>query len=490
MNKKLNNHKDTRSQERKIRIAIVGDGLASAICLNKLVNTSGSSALGIDVYAQRTGIGRGMAYSTETPDSMLLNHMVRSMRYSDSDGAGFLSYLREHFNACTTPDDFVPRRIFGDYVESSVAKLFNDNANLSLSIIPVTAIKPGKKKILVQTAHGGKVYDDVIICVGGGGKADTLATKYNNQQTSVSGKNIGIIGASLSAIDMVNHFFQSDSNSWPEKITMTQRTPGFRMVRPINTPIYKPYILTQEFVESRPNFSCKELMELIQKEINCHGISYDFFSYGGLTKSDNFTKDLGKTLLRLCSDPKNLENQPEFAVFGVMNAIIMPLMSIFEQERISPAEAEIFRQKAEKIIFAFLAPMPPHVAGKLVDLIDKGRLQIECGLNKGNETQWRSHFDLCFDMRGINTVLQDYNQLPDLLSDVVGPGKPGKTSRMGGIAYDTKTSRVKSFVKRDINMPYIVGKLKKGQQFDTSESQVIYMDCQKVVRNIQQRHKL
>lgn len=486
-----NTFTSSKAQKKNVkRIAIIGDGLASAICLNNLASLSGSSRLSIDVYAQRPGLGRGMAYSVDTPDSMLLNHMARSMRFSDSDGSGFLGYLRNHFNKNAIPQDFVPRRVFGDYVESSIANLFRKNTNMALSMNPVTAIEAGGKKITVRTSRGKKIYDDVIVCVGGGDKADTLATKYNNQQTSVSGKNVGIIGASLSAIDMVNHFCQGDKDSWPKQMTMTQRTPGFRMVRPLHTPAYTPQVLTQDLVNAKKDFSCDELIDLIQKEINAQGISYDLFSYGGLTTSNHFMNDLRNTLHRLASDPENGDQQPEFGVFGVMIAVIMPLMSVFEQEKISPEEAEKFRQKAEKVIFAFLAPMPPPVAAKLVNLMDEGRLHIECGLHNGNEQQWRGQFDLCFDMRGINMVVRDHSHLPAALSGVVGPGKPGRISPMGGIAYDADSSRMKSVENGRVNMPYIVGQMKKGQQFDTSESQVIYMDCHKIVRDIQRRYKL
>jgi uncharacterized NAD(P)/FAD-binding protein YdhS len=48
-------------QNKKTRIAVIGDGLASATCINAFVQSSNMEQCQIDVYARSKVIGRGLA---------------------------------------------------------------------------------------------------------------------------------------------------------------------------------------------------------------------------------------------------------------------------------------------------------------------------------------------------------------------------------------------------------------------------------------------
>lgn len=461
------------------RVAIVGDGLASAICIDQLVNVHGLHHIQIDVYSSGSGIGRGKAYSQSTPESMTLNHKVKSMYFSDEDGGNFLRYLQENYASDVTRYDYVPRKVFGDFVEKSMAETFNRSANIELVPQNVTNLSIEKDKIILSAGNLARAYSDVVFCVGGGTDKNKLAA-YDNRDTG--NKNIAIVGASLSAIDKVMHLF-SDRQSYPEKVTLLQRNAGFRMVRPFRDGVVKPNILTPELVRSMEGISCDHLVSLLQAEIESHGVKYDLLTYGGLTHAPNFSQSLAATLLRLERDPYNLSDQAEFKVYAVMKAIIPQIMDIFENGLILPEEAEKFRNKAEKPIMCFLAPMPPFVAGALGRLIEQGRLEINNGFDMRRDADDLQAYDDYFDVRGVNNIPVKKQDVPSFLHESLREGIID-FSKWGGLAYDQKKSTLIDQTIHGLNMPYLIGQLKKGQQFDNSESYVIYMDCKKVSQSI------
>jgi uncharacterized NAD(P)/FAD-binding protein YdhS len=101
------------------RIAIIGGGASAAILLaNMNLNAE------VDVYDRAGRFARGVAYSTDRL-CHLLNVPVSNMSALADD--------KEHFSrwACVRgygPDDFVPRKLYGDYLE----ELFNKSGARSI----------------------------------------------------------------------------------------------------------------------------------------------------------------------------------------------------------------------------------------------------------------------------------------------------------------------------------------------------------------------
>ncbi|MGB9154798.1 MAG: hypothetical protein WCD70_17135 [Alphaproteobacteria bacterium] len=170
-----------------------------------------------------------------------------------------------------------------------------------------------------------------------------------------------------------------------------------------------------------------------------------------------------------------------------MNAIIPSIMEIFESEKITPEEAKKFRSIAEKPIMAFLAPMPTKVAARISDLIGQGKVEVRNGFDATRDGHLLSSFGLHFDVRGINEIAEHPSKLPDSLQGVVGGCGPGYLSKLGGVSYDPGTSMMNRAPGSEAKMPYIVGQLKKGQQFDCSETQVIYSDCVRIIDDLATR---
>ena len=98
------------------RLVIIGGGFSGACLAATLLRRCGPSTS--VVLIEREGYpGRGVAYSTEC-SGHLLNVRVQNMSAIADDPQHFLRWARLHYDRRIEPHDYIPRRVFGRYVES------------------------------------------------------------------------------------------------------------------------------------------------------------------------------------------------------------------------------------------------------------------------------------------------------------------------------------------------------------------------------------
>jgi uncharacterized NAD(P)/FAD-binding protein YdhS len=110
------------SSTRPLRVAVCGGG-ASAVLLLAALARHGRRPLAITVFEPRPRLGRGIAYSSESP-LHLLNVPAARMATSD-DPEGFLRWLRAERPRADRDwqgDDFAPRALYGQYLETLCEK--------------------------------------------------------------------------------------------------------------------------------------------------------------------------------------------------------------------------------------------------------------------------------------------------------------------------------------------------------------------------------
>jgi uncharacterized NAD(P)/FAD-binding protein YdhS len=99
-------------------VAIVGAGASGTLLASHLLRAGGTRVLLIE---RGDRVGRGVAYGT-TFDGHLLNVPAASMSGLPDDPEHFLRYARRHFDAAAEPTTFVPRRVYGAYLEALLAE--------------------------------------------------------------------------------------------------------------------------------------------------------------------------------------------------------------------------------------------------------------------------------------------------------------------------------------------------------------------------------
>lgn len=101
------------------RIAIIGGGAAGATLLSELIGRRTALPLHLDWYTGPGTPGRGVAYATRS-EHHLLNVRAASMGMFAHRPGGFLEYARRDDPAIAA-SDFLPRRLYGDYLEEETA---------------------------------------------------------------------------------------------------------------------------------------------------------------------------------------------------------------------------------------------------------------------------------------------------------------------------------------------------------------------------------
>src|ERR1700678_1030925 len=99
-------------------VAIIGGGFTGATLAARLLRDSGGS-VSVVLIERGARLGRGVAYSTECAQH-LLNVRAKNMSAYADDPEHFLEWVRlnREPGVSTSPDDYLPRPLFGQYVAS------------------------------------------------------------------------------------------------------------------------------------------------------------------------------------------------------------------------------------------------------------------------------------------------------------------------------------------------------------------------------------
>ncbi|MFC5739969.1 FAD/NAD(P)-binding protein [Dyella tabacisoli] len=103
----------------KRRIAIIGGGASAATLLSELLDRQPTRPLHLDWYTGGGAQARGVAYGTRS-ERHLLNVRAASMSLLAGKPKGFLDFAQRG-DRSIAGTDFLPRRLYGDYLETEVA---------------------------------------------------------------------------------------------------------------------------------------------------------------------------------------------------------------------------------------------------------------------------------------------------------------------------------------------------------------------------------
>ena len=150
------------------RVAIIGGGAAAVALLSELVERA-SAPLHLDWYTGGAAQpGRGLAYGT-TSARHLLNVRAATMGMFSRKPRGFLDFAqRADPNAAGT--DFLPRRLYGDYLEEEAARALAQSRQrrVDVRVVPfaVDALVPETDGVTVIQGERASRADAAVLAIG------------------------------------------------------------------------------------------------------------------------------------------------------------------------------------------------------------------------------------------------------------------------------------------------------------------------------------
>jgi uncharacterized NAD(P)/FAD-binding protein YdhS len=103
-------------ERHRLTIAVVGGGFTGATIAARLLRGPDVS-LAVVLIERGPSLGRGVAYTTQCAGH-LLNVPAENMSAFADDPVHFLRWAQHHYDLAVSPFDFIPRRVYGEYVES------------------------------------------------------------------------------------------------------------------------------------------------------------------------------------------------------------------------------------------------------------------------------------------------------------------------------------------------------------------------------------
>ncbi len=153
------------------RIVIAGAGAAGALTALHLTRTATrrGSRIEIVLVDPAEHAGRGVAFGT-TDDAHLLNVVASGMSALPEEPMHFLRWLRREYDEAAGPFDFVPRRVFGRYLDdtlrSTVAASL-DLVRLSHRWTTADSVRRTPRGVRLGLGDGGALDADAVVIATG-----------------------------------------------------------------------------------------------------------------------------------------------------------------------------------------------------------------------------------------------------------------------------------------------------------------------------------
>ncbi len=160
------NRTPQRAASGKLSIAVIGGGFTGASLAAQLLRHA-VEPLSVVVIERGPTRGRGVAYST-MQGWHLLNVPAADMTALADDPDHFLRWAQSNFDSRVGPDSFLPRRVYGQYIESLLGEIaqshpedFEWKSDQAVSIV-----RSGEQAEILLQSGDKVVADKVVLALG------------------------------------------------------------------------------------------------------------------------------------------------------------------------------------------------------------------------------------------------------------------------------------------------------------------------------------
>lgn len=194
---------------RRYDVTVVGGGASSVFFLHSYLsrNVKARSVLWV-----RASEGVGVAYDTPC-ESHLLNVPAERMGIDPADARGFHRWLTQVRGiAEVTPQDFVPRKWYGDYLRSCASQLLQSSTLeiVSSEVVSCDELSAQPPSWQITLKNGTVAQSDKVLLAVGAGSSRHIGDPWgwlmqaaSQGESFESLSSVKIIGSGLTALDMV-----------------------------------------------------------------------------------------------------------------------------------------------------------------------------------------------------------------------------------------------------------------------------------------------
>ena len=143
-------------------IAIIGGGFSGAMLACELLR-SANPAIYVVLIEREKCPGRGVAYSTRFSEH-LLNVRAQNMSAVVKDPMHFLRWAHENYNIQAQPNGYLPRRVYGKYVESTLCRAIEENpGRFEWKRDEALSVAPAENGGTIHLKSGCRVDADAVV---------------------------------------------------------------------------------------------------------------------------------------------------------------------------------------------------------------------------------------------------------------------------------------------------------------------------------------
>jgi uncharacterized NAD(P)/FAD-binding protein YdhS len=169
-------------------IAIIGGGFSGAMALANLLRLGNKSTLRLHIVLidRQPSVGEGIAYRTKDERHLLNVPANRMSAWGDAPG-DFFDFAKAK-NPAVTGYDFLPRRIYGEYIQQTLVKQVQiAGEHLSTVILHDEVIRMTQSPLsawVIDTKGGRRIRADIVVlAVGHRQPDDPLEKKWSGART-------------------------------------------------------------------------------------------------------------------------------------------------------------------------------------------------------------------------------------------------------------------------------------------------------------------
>lgn len=362
-----------------MKLAIVGMGISGSAVLKNLYDLNALTEEDqVDVYEPRDTIGVGFAYQSDDL-VLLMNSYSKRLSLNEANPDEFMEWLGQHHPEYLE-DDFVPRPIFGEYVNQKY-RPYLDQESVTWYHHEVTNIRINQAdNFILYTDQNkqGQEYDWVFLTIGHPpyadhydllGKANYIHNPYPVKQ-KLDGINpahkVGIIGSSLTGIDVM-HYLQENYH-FDHPVRFFIRYSPFTNVKSRLYP--DPIVLSideQWISEQKEKHQGQIPLKVIFDQINQDMAANQVNLLASVEKYQNGS--VQDVRYQIQQKPIDLQIMQRYV--GILTAYLPDL-----NMALTPEDRQLFHRQYKRLFEHYRTQFPASKMSLILKWFDQGRLQI------------------------------------------------------------------------------------------------------------------